>query len=920
MSFLALIACVMAPPAPPKLAIEYYKLDNGLKVVLHRDSTVPQVAVTVAYHVGSKNERSGRTGFAHFFEHMMFRGTPNVPNYDIPLQEAGVVTNAFTTSDMTVYFQSVPKEYLERALYMEAERMGFLPKGLDQKKFDVEREVVKNERLQSYENVPYGLSEEAIAANLFPKGHPYSWSVIGSMRDLNAATLDDLRKFFAEYYHPSNATLCLAGDIDGEHTQKLIEKYFAPLAAGPTPRRPTNQTTPAVTKRVVLKDRVRFKRVYWNWPAVNETHQDAEALKLLASILADGEASRLNRSMVRDERVALSVSADADLREIDGLFQIQATLPADRSIGDLEQSLETHLNKIRKTPPTEGELNRVRVQYEQGMYASATSLLGRAFSLSINAAKWDDPRYYEKEFTKTFAVTPADVQRVAAKYLTSARLTLEVEPMKPGEEQTKAFLAGPLESKDEEPRFTDRTPKPSELWKTMPAPTVANPFVPPTIHRQKLSNGVEVWAVPWRTLPLVQMSLLMPSGSADDPQAKLGVAELTAVMLTQGTKRLTAVELAEAFANLGVTPASAVGTESTSLSFGALRRNLRPALELVAEMLATPRHEPVDFSRELDLQKAGVEAGYDSPTWISGRAFRALMHGADHPFGQPNDGTLETIKNIKLDDVVGFHRTHYTSEGSKLIITGDFDPKEIFAELESTLGKWNVPRTVATIRPPSRPAKPGIYLVPKAKAAQAVIRIGRPWVGRNDPDYEAVEIANRLTGEDFLSRLNMNLREKNGFSYGCRSSMGYRKDRGVWTISTSVRADATGAALKELMNELEGLAGKRPISAAEMETNRQALVRAFPENFATPASLATQLADLAEFALPTTEWARYAKAIEATTLEQVRAVGARFGDPKERIVLIVADQTQAENLLREQGFRQFTIITPEGTPKKPSAQ
>ena len=296
-------------PKPPELALEAYTLPNGLKVALHRDPLVPRVTVTVAYHVGSKNEKAGRTGFAHFFEHMMFRGTKNVPNYDIPLQEAGASSNAFTNQDMTVYFETVPSNFLERALYLEAERLAFLPSALDQQKFDTEREVVKNERRQSYENRPYGLDSEAILAALFPKGHPYSWSVIGSMDDLNKATLDDLKEFFAEFYHPANATLCLAGDFDPAEAKALIQKYFGSLAAGPKPKAVAVPPAPAKAEKLVRFDRVQLPRVYWNWPAVAADHPDAPALDLLARVLAGGETSRLHHELVLEKRLSKDVSA-----------------------------------------------------------------------------------------------------------------------------------------------------------------------------------------------------------------------------------------------------------------------------------------------------------------------------------------------------------------------------------------------------------------------------------------------------------------------------------------------------------------------------------------------------------------------------------------------------------------------------------
>ncbi len=348
--FPALLPAAEPEPKMPRLDIESYRLPNGLKVALHRDASVPRVVVCVAYHVGSKNERAGRTGFAHFFEHMMFRGTKNVPNYDIPLQETGAQSNAFTSEDMTVYFETVSSEYLERALYLEAERLAFLSSALDQAKFDTEREVVKNERRQSVDNVPYGLVEETLLARVFPHGHPYSWSVIGSMKDLNSASLDDLRAFFAEFYHPANATLCLVGDFDPARAKEQIGRYFGPLAAGPRPARVAAPPAPAQAVHAELADQVKLPRIVWSWPTVADDHPDAPALDLLSTILAGGETSRLYKTLVRDLRLAKDVSADSDTKEIAGLFSLEATAAEGKTTAAIEAEFHKEIARLRRTP------------------------------------------------------------------------------------------------------------------------------------------------------------------------------------------------------------------------------------------------------------------------------------------------------------------------------------------------------------------------------------------------------------------------------------------------------------------------------------------------------------------------------------------------------------------------------------------
>jgi zinc protease len=918
MLFVIAAAAAFAPPSPPDLAVEHYKLDNGLRVVLHRDPTTPRIAVVVAYHVGAKNERPGRTGFAHFFEHMMFRGTPNVPNYDIPLQEAGTQTNAFTSEDMTVYHESIPKSYLERALYLEAERMAFLPAGLDQKKFDAEREVVKNERLQNYENVPYGLAEEAILANLYPAGAPYSWSVIGSMKDLNAATLDDLKRFFAEYYHPGNAVLCLSGDFEAGEAKALIAKYFNPLKAGPAKREVKFPAVAAAAKKVTLKDRVQFPRVYLAWPTVSSDHADAPALEMLASILSDGDASRLEKALVREAQSVQDVSASQDGREIAGSFELVATAAPGKKIEEVEKQLLDQLEKIKKDPPTQTEIDRALVQFEKGTYSAVTSLLGRAVMLSIHTAQKNDPEYYKKRFALQFQVRPADVQRVAQTYFKPERLTLTVVPMEPGDKQTDAFLAGPAATGEAEPNIPDRFPADDPMWKKLPPPSTLTEFTPPAIVKKKLANGVEAWIVPWKTLPVANVRLQMPVGTADDPAGKNGLAQLTATLLTQGTKELDAVALAEQFDLLGAVQTSAVGSDATQVSVDVLARNLKPAMKLVGDMLSKPRHDAADFAREQNLLLASLQQGPDDPSWIGRRAFRGLLHGPEHPYGRPVDGEEATVKSIALDDVKKFHAAMYGSKNAKLMLVGDVDPDQAAADLDEALAGWKTEGQPAAARPATAGVTGAnvVYLVDKPDAAQSLLRIGRLWGRRTDPGYELLEVGNRILGADFLSRLNQNLREKNGFSYGASTGFRYLRDRSTWQAGSDVRADATGAALREMIKEIEGVRSDRPFTPSEIEINRAALLRAFPESFETPSGIASELGDLVEFGLPDDEWKQHQARLSTASPAEIQQALNKLVDSESRVILVVGDRKKIEPLLKDMGFKDVRLVTPEGKAVK----
>ncbi len=908
-----------AEPNLPDLLIESYRLPNGLKVVLHRDSSVPRVTVCVAYHVGSKDESAGRTGFAHFFEHMMFRGTKHAPSFDVPLQETGGQSNAFTNEDVTVYYETIPTAFLERALYLEAERLAHLPSALEQEKFDTEREVVKNERRQQYENVPYGMAEETLLASVFPKGHPYSWSVIGSMADLNRASLKDLKRFFLEYYHPDNACLCLAGDFDPAEARSLIAKYFGSLARGKTPARPIAAPTPAIAAQLTQADRVSLPRVYWAWPTIASGHPDAPALEILSNILTDGESSRLYRALVLDARIVKDVAARNDTKEVGGLFTIEATAAEGKSLGEVETVLNKELASLASLPPTQIELTRAIAKYERSTYAHLTPPLSRAITLSVGFLEKDDPAYYRRDMARYFKITAADLARVAQTYLVAEKVVLEVVPIKPGQPKGVAAKAGPLVGTADDAEVADRSPSPGPDWSKLPGASASHEFRPPAYVRRTLSNGIEVWIAAWKTLPIVTGQIIVPVGSGDDPEGKSGLARLCATLLTQGTRHKTATELADALESLGVTYHSAADDDDLTLGFSVLSRSLSPALEELAPTIIAPRFDPADFTRERDLQLAELLQGPDQLGWLAQRAFRAVVFGQDHPYGRPVDGSVESVKAITLEDMKTFHASHFAANRSKIVVVGDVDPDALVATLERVFGGWKTNGAPPSPRPASKinPTANVIYLVDKPGAVQSAVRIGRPWVGRNDPTYFATAIGNHVFGVDFLSRLNKNLREKNGYTYGAYSAFVYRRSGSVWVSASSVRADATAPALKEMISELDGIAGKSPLSDEEIELGRNALSRSFPGSFEDPSSIAGMLESIAGFDLPADYLTTYLGNVRRVPAVEAQRIFADLASPSQRTILVVGDRKMIEPKLTALGFGKVVIIDADGKPVAP---
>ena len=900
----------------PNIPVEAYTLPNGLKVVLHRDPSVPRVTVCMAYHVGSKNESAGRTGFAHFFEHMMFRGTKNVPNYDVPLQETGAQSNAFTTEDMTVYFETVPSAYLERALYLEAERLAFLPTALEQAKFDTEREVVKNERRQSVDNVPYGLSEEALLSHVFPAGHPYSWSVIGSMKDLGAATIPDLQRFFGEFYSPSNASLCLAGDFNPDVARKVIAYYFNAIPAGPQIR-PVVAVTPLLTKAATLDavDKVTQPRVYWAWPTVEDDHPDAPALHLLASVLTGGEASRFYRSLVEDARVVADVSASSDTKEVAGLFTLEATAAEGKTREQVEEALTTAMNSIATKPATAAELLRAQAKFERQTFDRLTSPLGRATMLATDFVQKGRPDFYRTDYARYAVVTAADLARVSQKYLTAPHFTLNISPAQPGQEKTAAQPAGPLPGQvDNTPNFA-RPIGAGRDWTILPGPEGSPAWVPPRYVKTRLSNGIELWTVPWRTLPIVEVSMLTPVGSGDDPAGKSGLARLTATLLDNGTTTKTNAELTEELDALGASLGTATSADNTSVGLTVLSRNLKPALDLLGQVLTAPRFDPKDFDLERNLQLDEIRKGPDSPRWLAQRAQQALLFGQDHPYGNPSQGFEETLKGITLDDIRAF-QGKLAANRTKLIVVGDVEPEALIKMLEASLGGWKTTGPEVNPRPAIKPvAEPGvIYLVDKPGAVQSIINVARPWVDRKDPRYFATKVGNHVVGDDFLSRLNANLREKNGYTYGAGSGFGYRRTGSIWAVNTSVRADVTAEALGEVLGELDGLIKDRPLSLEEIATARDAEARSFPESFDDPSSISSAIAAMAEYELPDNYLETYLLNLIGVTDTQVRETILDVTSANARRILVVGDRATIEPKLVAARKGVVRVVDVNGKP------
>ncbi|GIW94626.1 MAG: peptidase M16 [Pirellulaceae bacterium] len=889
----------------PRFPIEYYRLENGLKVGLLPDPQLPRVTVVVAYHVGSKNERRGLTGFAHFFEHMMFRGTRHVPNFDAPLQEAGGEANAFTTEDVTVYFETVPPAYLKRVLYMEAERMAFLPAALDQEKFDTEREVVKNERRQRMENVPYGLADETIQAHLFAKGHPYSWSVIGSMKDLDNATLDDLRRFFYEFYHPANAALIVVGNFDVEQTKQWIDYYFAPIPAGPEPVRPDVPAQSGSQERLVQYDRVELPRVYWAWRTCPERSPDAPALDLLADVLADGVASRLYQSLVVPQ-LAVDVEAVSRTGELDGSFLIAATAAPDTSVRQIESVLEEQLAQILAGGVQEDELQRAVAKHRVRVLRRLADPQVRAFAIAGGAVQYNDPHDYQRYVRDYLTVDVTTVKEVAARYLGKKPLVLVVEPVAPGQPETPAALVDPLPG-PERPIAARSMPE-DPRWDALPEPQPDRPYRLPVIEQTTLSNGIQVWVVRREGVPLVALRLLVHTGTADDPPGQEGLVSLIARVWPHGTRRLSAEAFTRQLESYGVTLTTVAQSHVTQLGCTVSTQHLSEVVASLAELVRGPRLDADDVQRERDRQLSELRQGKNDPGWVAGRVFPMVLYGPEQRLGRPALGREQSLARLDAPRLESFYHDRFRPERLSIVLVGDVRLADARPLLEQTLGAWQVAggdrqnRSQDDGLPTESPNAPPLVAVDVPGAVQSVLVMGRRWLKPGDPQMLPAHVANRILGGDFLSRLNQNLREQHGYTYGVRAGFRSLGSTTHWVISTSVRADVTAEALREIFRELEAVIGDRPLTDAECQTAKRAEQWAFPEKFESLEQLAEATAQLVADGLPADHWQKLVAQLDGLSMEEVRAAAARLAAMEGRTVLVVGDRRRIEEALHSAGW------------------
>jgi zinc protease len=893
----------------PEIRFEKYRLTNGLQVIFHIDRKLPVTHVNIWYHVGSKNEKPGRTGFAHLFEHMMFQGSKHADGEYLTyaeaaganLREGGV--NGTTSFDRTNYFETVPSESLEYALWLESDRMGFLTDALTQEKLDKQRSVVKNERRQSYENVPYGRALQMIFENLFPKGHPYSWLVIGSQEDLDAASLDDVKGFFHTFYTPNNCSLVISGDYDEREARRLVEQYFGPFAPGPALER-TQLWVPRLDgeKRIEVFDRVPQERIYLIWPSVPYFHSGDAELDLASRILSQGKNSRLYKALVYDRQIASDVSAFNYSLEMSGVFGVVATVRPGHATDEVVRVIDDEFARFAETGPTDDELLREKAKQEFDFVSGLERIGGfggKADLLNQYNTFLGEPGYFQEDYDRYQVLSAAGIRDAVQRHLSSkGRLSVTFLP------ETSERSDVPDLDRSHAPQFGSK-----------------RAFHPPLFSSRQLDNGLTVIVTERPELPKVAVSLMVKSGSAADPASRPGTAWMTTEMLDEGTTSRSALEIQAELDRMGTALYTAAETEVSHISLETLKRNLMPSLDLLADLAMSPVFPPDELERQRKRRLDGILQERHNPPVIARRVFRIALFGGHHPYGRDLAGSEASITSLRREDLEEYYQAYWKPNNSAIVYAGDITMDEAIHCTRKVLDGWSigtVPEGSIPVIPP--PEKVRIYLVDRQDAVQSQIRIGSIGPKRANPDYHAIELMNAILGGAFTSRLNLNLREDKGYTYGAYSNFSYGRDLGLWSCGAGVQTQFSKESVSEFLKELTEISQAKPLTHKELETAKANITRGFAQRFETLGRLVDQVADTVSHDLPLSEITSYEKAIEEVTLEQTQAVARKYINPSRIIAVLVGDIKKIEPRILELGAGTVEVVDVDAKPVRKAIQ
>ena len=918
-----------ARSAEVDIPYQQFTLPNGLRVIVHTDRKAPIVAVNIWYHVGSKDEPAGRSGFAHLFEHLMFNGSENHPGeFFDPFELVGATDqNGTTNQDRTNYFQNVPTTALDMALWMESDRMGHLLGAIDQKALDEQRGVVQNEKRQG-ENQPYGQVWEKLTRAMYPVGHPYHHSVIGSMNDLNAATLDDVKTWFRTWYGPNNAVLVLAGDIDLATAKAKATKYFGHIPATPTMAQPKVDVSPLATdSRSTLTDKVPQARIFRVWNVAQAGTVDIERLQLFAQVLGGSRASRLDQRLFFRDKLVDNVSASADYSQLSSNFMISATVKQGVDPAKVEAAIDEELKALLRDGPTQVELDQARAVIKAGFIRGVERIGGfggKADVLAECAVYTGNPGCFRNSLKTINTATIAQIKTVGANWLGAGKgsHTLVVTPgeRKPLPEDAAVTPAAlTLPPVDKKYRTTASTVDRST---GAPVTTVFPELKFPSLQRATLKNGTTIVLAERKGVPVVQMSYLFGGGFAADKGAKLGTSSFAMGMLDEGAGDYDAIAFGNRAESLGANLSAGASLDGTSAGLSALKQNLDPSVALFADMLRRPRFDQAEIDRVKANWIAGIAQEKARPNGAAMRVLPPLLYGEGHPYSIPfsGSGTETSIAALNRDDLQAYHAKWLRPDNATLLVVGDITLKEIVPVLEKHFGDWKSEgggaAPAVAIPAVATPRKPRVYLIDQPGAVQANIYVGQLVPSTRDAGAVKFDIANAVLGGEFSSRLNMNLREDKHWAYGSYSSASGAMGQRPWMAFAAVQIDKTAESLAEMRREIgEYASGKAPPKPEEVAKIQSTEIRGLPGSYETAGAVLGTLGGIVRYGRPDDYVFQRKAEIEGLTPEQVKAAAATI-DPNALTWVVVGDLKQIEKPVRALKVGEVFIVDADGKAVK----
>lgn len=905
---------------------EKYTLDNGLDVILHQDASDPIVAVAIMFHVGSNREKPGRTGFAHFFEHMLFQNSENVGkgNFFKIIDELGGEFNGGTWNDGTVYYEVLPKDALERILWMESDRMGFLINTVTDPVLQNEKEVVKNEKRQRVDNQPYGHAGYVIGKALYPEDHPYNWQVIGSLEDLQTYTIEDVKEFYELWYGPNNATMVIAGDIDFAEAKAMVDKYFSEIpakakAASLTPR----PGKIAATRRLTHEDNfAQVPELRLVWPTVEDGHPDSYALSYLGQLLSSGKRAPLYKEVVESRQLAPRVGAFNSTREIAGEFQILVRSNADAKLDAVHEAVFAGLDNFLANGIDDRDMERIKNTLETQFYGGISSLLSKSFQLAQYNEFRGRPDAIEDEISNILAVTKADIMRVYEQYIRNkpylatsfvprGKMDLALSNAERAEVVEEPVIQGaeaaPLPEDDV---AFEKTP--SRIDRSVMPPLGAAPVINlPQIWQQKLANGLQVYGIENNELPLVEFNLTLKGGMLLDDPNKVGVANLITDIMQEGTAQRTPEQLQDAIGELGARISMGTGSESISIEGSCLQRNFPALMAIFEEMLLEPRWDEKEFDRIKQrtinqIQQRDAQSGS-----IAVSVFNKLLYGQDNILSNSTSGNIATVQAITIDDVKQYYAKHFSPSVSAFHVTGAADQATVLAALKSIEARWAaMPVAMPTLPEPPAIEAPRLYFVDMPEAKQSVIRIGAPAMKGSSPDFYAADFVNQRLGNGTSGRFFQQLREERGYTYGAYSSFPRRVNTSFFAASSSVRANVTLESVQLFKEIMDGY--PTDYSQEDLDKTRGALLKSNARAYETLSDKMGILENISTYGLPTDYMKQEEKAILDMDIAKARRMIQRYINPNKMIYLIVGDAKTQASRLTELGLGAPIMLDKEG--------